>query len=109
MKIVFAVFCLVIAPIQAYAAIACSAGTATAVPGSGTNFVKTTFTPACSANVDAHYLQDATNFAVQAGSAKGRTVYGGTTKATGSVELICSIASSGRPAVVTPTAPDNPC
>jgi hypothetical protein len=109
MKTLFAVFFMVITPIHAFGAMACRAGTATQIQGSDTTFVKTTFTPTCSVNVEVHYLQDQSNFAVQAASARGKTVFGGTTNTTGSAEIICSTVSSGSPIVVAPTAPNNPC
>lgn len=62
---------------QAVAAVACSNGTATAVPSSATDFVRDGFTPKCSANVTVNYAQTTAAMAVRGASAKGQYTFGG--------------------------------
>lgn len=71
----------------AFAATACSgtSGNGTAVAGAadGTTFVRVGFTPKCSANVLLQYTDQQTNFAVAAGSSKGKSTFIGSTSGGG--------------------------
>lgn len=66
---------------SALAATACSGGSGTAVAAEtdGTKFVRVAFTPKCSANTLVNYTDQVTNFAVAAGSSKGKTTFIGST------------------------------
>lgn len=107
MKRTFAVLVLFLMSVSARSEVACSAGVTTPIEGVGTNYVKKTFTPSCSVNVEVRYLQDPAAFAVQAASTKGVSVFGATTA--GGAVVTCSTPSSGSPTAATPSAPDNPC
>jgi len=67
----------------ALAVTACSgaAGNGTDVPGAtdGTSFVRVTFNPKCSANVNLYYTDQTTTFAVASASTKGKNVFIGNT------------------------------
>lgn len=73
-----------------------TAGNGSAVTGAadGTKFVRTTFTPKCSANVLLQYTDQTTTFAVAAGSKKGKSTFIGNT-AGGAVKVSATCASSG--------------
>lgn len=72
---------------SALAEVACAgtAGNGTAVAGAtdGTTFVRVGFTPKCSANVLLRYTDQQTNFAVAAGSSKGKSTFIGSTSGGG--------------------------
>lgn len=74
MKKIFVLLFGAIAASQAFAAgaITCNNGTASAVTGAAGSFVIQTFTPKCSANVQAAYEQNAIAFVVAATSTKVR-------------------------------------
>lgn len=62
------------------ATLVCEGGAAingTLIPASTDQFVRTAFTPKCSANIFMAYDQNATAFAASAGSRKGNAVFGG--------------------------------
>ncbi len=86
---------------EANAAVGCSAGSGTSVPGTTTTFVKTTFTPKCSAATIVRYVDGNTDFAVQGGSTKGKVTYGAGTS--GGQVTACATAASGSPTVADPT------
>lgn len=62
---------------MAAASTVCSAGTATAVPVSTTNFVRSGFTPRCSTNTLVSFDQDTVAAGVGATSSKGNRIFGG--------------------------------
>lgn len=70
---------LCVASAASMAAPVCAIGTATAVTGDAANFVKSTFTPKCSANTYVNFDQDAANGGVGAVSQKGNQIFGGHT------------------------------
>lgn len=107
MKILPALLCLLLVPLQANARVACRNRVVTPIAGDASKFVKLTFTPKCSANADLHYLDDGVDFAVQSASAKGKTIYGVST-ASGGV-IVCSTVSSGAPRALSPASGSNPC
>jgi len=91
---------LSLASLSAQAATGCSAGVGTSVTGNNTNFVKTGFTPKCSASTAVNYTDAGADFAVQGASAKGKTVYGASTA--GGQVTGCTTVQSGAPSVGTP-------
>ena len=99
-------------PVQAATGNACSLGVAAAsVPGATAgSFVKNSFVPKCSSNVNVTFNDDGTNFAVHAGSKKGSFMYGGSTDG-GKVDQ-CStttLADPSSPAGTAPTSATNGC
>ena len=77
----------------AHAVTACTTGVATAVQGSNTAFVKTTFTPKCSANVAVDVIDTGAQFGVKGASAKGNQIYGGSSEG-GSVSMCTTFGGS---------------
>lgn len=81
------------------AATACNGdpSTPTAVPGdnTGDKFVRVGFTPKCSANTLVDYEDQTTNFAVAAGSKKGKSTFIGSTAGGGVAKSADCAASSG--------------
>lgn len=63
---------------------ACTSGTAAAsVAGGSTSFVKSAFTPKCSANVYVSILDSTASFSVKSNSIKGKSDFGGSTDSGG--------------------------
>jgi hypothetical protein len=79
MKKIFVGLALCLGSSFSMAGTVCAAGAGTAVTGVATNFVKSTFTPKCSANTQVDFQQDASNAAVGSVSTKGNQVFGGHT------------------------------
>lgn len=77
MKKLIIALCLAVASSASMATTVCAAGTATAVTGVSTNFVRTSFTPRCSANTQVDFQQNANAAAVGAASSKGNQSFGG--------------------------------
>lgn len=77
MKKLIIALCLGVASSASMATTVCSAGTATAVASSTTDFVRTGFTPRCSANSLVDFTQDTNAAAVGAVSSKGNQIFGG--------------------------------
>ncbi|MBL8480279.1 MAG: hypothetical protein JNK59_13310 [Sterolibacteriaceae bacterium] len=92
MKKLIIALCLGVASSASMAATVCAAGTATAVASSTTDFVRTGFTPRCSANTQADFQQNANSAAVGAASAKGNQSFGGHSNG-GAVEKVADSAS----------------
>jgi hypothetical protein len=61
----------------------CSTGGGTALTAGGTSFVKTVFTPKCSANSVVTVVDDGASFGVRGASTKGNQIYGGSTEGGG--------------------------
>lgn len=61
----------------------------------GTTFVRVTFTPKCSANTLVDYEDQTTNFAVAAGSLKGKATFIGSTAGGGVAKSADCAAASG--------------
>jgi hypothetical protein len=81
-KFAFALLAAAILPTSVFAATAtaCVVGAvtpATGVPGAATTFVAVTFIPKCSANVSVSYDQNATAFWAGSVSAKGKSLFSG--------------------------------
>lgn len=74
------------------AATVCAAGVASQVTGADTNFVKTSFTPRCSANTQADFQQTANTAAVGSASTKGNQSFGGHSNG-GAVEKVADSAT----------------
>lgn len=85
----------------ANAATACSGGSPTTVTGTTTNFVKTTFSPKCSASTVVKYSDAGADFYVQGASVKGKTLYGAGTSG-GTVTACTTATSSTGPSVGDP-------
>jgi hypothetical protein len=101
MKKIIIVSVLALASSSVFAATACGAASppvGTLVPGSATNFVRSDFTPQCSANTHVVYTDDATAQKLYGGSAsvKGKSYYGGSTNG-GAIQKVgdCSGGSCG--------------
>lgn len=92
---------LSLASLGAQAATGCAAGVGSSVTGNNTNFVKSTFTPKCSASTTVNYTDGGSDFGVQGASAKGKTVYGASTA--GGQVTGCTTVNSGSPSVGTPS------
>lgn len=92
MKKIFVLLFGAIAASQAFAAgaITCNNGTASAVTGAAGSFVIQTFTPKCSANVQAAYEQNAIAFVVAATSTKGKNKFVGSTGGGGIAGSACA-------------------
>lgn len=92
MKKLIIALCLGVASSASMAATICDAGTASAVTGVDTNFVRATFTPRCSANTQADFQQNANSAAVGSASTKGNQSFGGHSNG-GAVEKVADSAS----------------
>lgn len=68
---------------SAFAAAACTAGAAGTITAGTTLFVKTAFSPKCSANVTVDVVDSTTSLSVKSASSKGKTYFGGTTEGGG--------------------------
>ena len=83
---------------QAVTAVVCSGGvspqTVTSVASAATSFIKTGFTPKCSANVILHYDDQTTFMRVGSASVKGKNAFGGSTMG-GAVSANASCAATG--------------
>lgn len=77
--LVIAGLCLTSSVTFAAGTAACNgAGAGTQITGDAANFVRVTFTPKCSSSTHVAYEQNAVAFAAAGGSAKGKSVFGGT-------------------------------
>jgi len=92
MKKLIIALCLSVASSASMAATVCAAGTATAVASSTSDFVRTGFTPRCSANTQADFQQNTNAAAVGAASTKGNQSFGGHSNG-GAVEKVADAAS----------------
>lgn len=93
-KIIVAVsLCAVSAVSMAASSAICTTGTGSQVTG-GTDFVKSSFTPKCSANTSVAFDQSANSAAVGAISTKGNQIFGGHTNG-GAVAKTADCATSG--------------
>lgn len=70
------------------------AGGGTAIAGTTTSFIRTGFTPKCSANTHVAYEQNAIAVAAAGGSKKGKSVFGGTSGG-GGVNVVTACAQTG--------------
>lgn len=93
---------LSLASMEAMATAACAAGVGTSITGTSTAFIKTGFNMKCSSNVDVDYTDSGAALGVRGRSAKGRTLYGGSSEG-GSVS-VCTVGPVSAPAVGTATA-----
>ncbi|HWV17799.1 MAG TPA: hypothetical protein VNZ68_04395 [Rhodocyclaceae bacterium] len=75
---------------------ACTGGTGVGIPSDPTAFVKTSFVPKCSANVNAVYLDSGAAFSVAGYSAKGNQSYGGSSEG-GSVSMCTTFGVGAAP------------
>lgn len=92
MKKLIIALCLGVVSSASMAATVCAAGTATAVASSTTDFVRTGFTPRCSANTQVDFQQNASAAAVGSASQKGNQSFGGHSNG-GAVEKVADSAS----------------
>lgn len=88
---------LVVSLNSAYAASACDTGTMSTIATSAGSFVKTQFTPKCSANTVVDVLDSGATFTVQGASRKGNQVYGGSTEGGG--VTMCSTFGAVFPSI----------
>lgn len=93
---------LSLASMGAQAAAGCTAGTVGTITGAASNFVKSTFSPKCSASTYVNYTDGGSDFGVQGSSAKGKVYYGASTA--GGTVTGCSTASSAITGAGTPSA-----
>lgn len=98
-KIIALSIALIAAPAFAANNDVCAGGTAaangTTLTSSNSDFVVTTFTPKCSANVFLSTSDNTTTFAVGAASAKGKSVFSGNTEGGAVAPTSTACASSG--------------
>ena len=81
---------------MAAAALVCTTGTAgpgTAITGDPNNFVKTSFTPRCSANTRVDFLQNASTGAAGSISTKGNQVFSGHSNGAAVAGVACAAAA----------------
>ena len=92
MKKLIIALCVGAASSASMAATVCAAGTATPVASSTTDFVRTGFTPRCSANTQVDFQQNASLAAVGSASSKGNQSFGGHSNG-GAVEKVADSTS----------------